>query len=258
MPLAAVADLPPTLEIDPHHGRHLDIGVVTTFEALVSDDADAPEDVSLVWRSDVVGLLGNDPADAAGLAALSWSATDRTSGGHTVSLTATDSCENAVTAEVVLCQNEGYLADNLDLSTWNFEGNAAWITADSWVQLTTRGTSQSGTAFQTAASVDAANVQIEFDVYASGGTGADGFHRPRRQPHDGLRRQLGGGIGYGGLPGWSIEVDTYYNGNHGDRRPTTTCPSTSTATWATPRCGRPAGDGGRQPAPHGRLGLRDG
>ncbi|MBO84095.1 MAG: hypothetical protein CL927_01955, partial [Deltaproteobacteria bacterium] len=138
-----------------------------------------------------------------------------------VTLTATDTCGNAVTADVVVCQNEGYLAENLDLSTWNFEGSAQWDGTNGWVELTGPTRGQSGTAFQTSTTVDSSNVQIEFDFFVSGGDGADGISitaidSDRMTSFVG---SSGGGIGYGGLPGWSIEVDTWHNAEHND--PTT-------------------------------------
>ena len=212
--LTAVADQPPTVSItSPGPNDILEVGAASRFEAVVTDDVDPPETLALQWRSDVDGLLGTDPADTGGLAVLDWQAENQSSGDHTVTLTATDGCEQTVTTQVELCQNEGYLAENLDLSTWNFEGNAAWVSSSSWVQLTTAGTNQSGTAFQTAAAVDAANVQIAFDFYASGGSGADGLSVTALDVArmTGFVGNSGGGIGFAGLPGWSIEVDTYYN-----------------------------------------------
>ena len=219
VPLTATADAPPTLSITrPGTGSTLDVGAVTTFEAAVTDDAGPADAVLLSWESDVDGVLGTDSADGAGVATLSWDAAVRTSGPHVVTLTATDTCGNRTEADVVVCQNEGYLADSLDLATWNFEGSASWDSGNQWVELTPPAQNQSGTAFQTSSTVDASNVQIEFEFYASGGTGADGLSVTAL---DSTRMtsfvgNSGGGIGYGGLPGWSIEVDTWYNGEHSD------------------------------------------
>ena len=51
--------------------------------------------------------------------------------------------------------------------------------------------------------------------FVSGGSGADGFSLTALDVDrmSGFVGNTGGGIGYGGLPGWSIEVDTYYNGH---------------------------------------------
>jgi len=222
VPLTGTADGPPTLAItNPITGSVLDVGAVTAFEATVADDAGPADSVSLVWESDVDGVLGTGSADGAGVATMEWVANDRSSGTHVVSLSATDTCGNVTRADVVVCQNEGYLADSLDLATWNFEGTALWDSGNSWVELTAPLQTQSGTAFQTAATVDASNVQVEFDFFASGGTGADGLSVTAL---DSLRMtsfvgSSGGGIGYEGLPGWSVEVDTWYNGESND--PTT-------------------------------------
>jgi hypothetical protein len=89
------------------------------------------------------------------------------------------------------------------------------------VELTEPVVNESGTAFQTAASVSADSVEIDFAFYVSGGTGADGMSVTALDV-DRMTRFVGGtggGIGYLGLPGWSIEVDTWYNREHND--PTT-------------------------------------
>jgi len=219
VPLTGTADAPPTLTItDPTAGSVLDPGVVTDFHAQVTDDAGPADAVSLVWTSDVDGVLSTASADGSGTATLSWDAGARTSGSHLVTLTATDTCGNVVEADVTVCQNEGYLADSLDLSSWNFEGHAAWDSSNSWVQLTAPNPYESGTAFQTSSTVDAANVQIEFEFFGSGGTGADGLSLTALDSTrmTGFVGEAGGGIGYGGLPGWSIEVDTWYNSENGD------------------------------------------
>jgi len=219
VPLTGTADQPPVLAITaPAADAVLDAGAVTTFSASVSDDSGPADSVRLLWESDVDGPLDTGSADGAGVATMVWDAAARSSGTHVVTLSATDTCGHTTQADVVVCQNEGYLADNLDLSTWNFEGSALWDSANSWVELTAPVNTQSGTAFQTAATVDAANVQVEFEFYASGGTGADGLSvtaidAARMTSFVG---STGGGIGYQGLPGWSIEVDTWYNHEHYD------------------------------------------
>ncbi len=219
IPLLGSADQAPTVSIDsPVDGDVLDPGALTTFLATVGDDADSPDALTLSWSSDVSGVLGTSPADSAGQAALSWDASLLASGAHTVTLSVTDSCGYTSTDTVTVCQNEGYVEESVDLESWHFEGSALWDSTNGWVQLTDTGTDRAGTAFQTASTVDANNVNIEFSFYVSGGSGADGFSvtaldTTRMTTYVG---STGGGIGYGGLPGWSLEVDTWYNAENND------------------------------------------
>lgn len=214
VPVSGELDLPPALSITgPADGSTLGVSSTTVFSATVSDDAGPADDVAIAWTSDVDGLLSNAGADGSGTTRFDWVASDRTSGTHTVTLSAVDTCGHRTEAQVVVCQNEGYLAENLDLATWNFEGDARFDSANGWVELTTPLTDQSGTAFQTAATVDSTNVSVDFAFYVSGGSGADGISVTALDVDrmSGFVGESGGGIGMGGLPGWSVEVDTYYN-----------------------------------------------
>ncbi len=219
VPLNVVADAPPTATIlDPADGTVLPGDATETLTGLVTDDLDLPEALTVAWASSVDGPLSAIPTSASGETSAPWEPSVRTAGTHVVTLEVTDSCGQTASTFVGICQDQGYTADNLDLSTWNFEGSATWDSANSWVQLTDTSAGQGGTAFQTGATVGADNVSIAFRFYVSGGSGADGISvtaldTTRMTGFVGL---TGGGIGYQGLPGWSIEVDTYYNGDLGD------------------------------------------
>ena len=85
---------------------------------------------------------------------------------------------------------------------WHFEGTALWDTTNEWVELTGPFTAQAGTAFQTSAAVTSDNVVIEFEFYASGGSGADGISLTALDV-DRMTSFVGGsggGLGYLGLP----------------------------------------------------------
>lgn len=222
VPLSAEVDAPPSVEItSPGEGEVLSPGAFTTFTANVRDDVDAPSALGVRWTSDVGGELNADPADDAGLASFTWAGTAVESGTHNLTLTVTDSCGNTSEDTLAVCQNAGYVEDSLDLATWHFEGSALWDSANAWVQLTNTSTDQAGTAFQTSETVDASNVVISLSFYVSGGSGADGMSltaldSTRMTSFVGL---TGGGIGYYGMPGWSLEIDTWYNSEYRD--PTT-------------------------------------
>lgn len=221
IPLSARRDLAPSVVIvDPVPAATLPAGV-TTYTATVADDADAPEALALSWTSDIDGVLGTDPALGDGTARMNWASDTRSAGPHNVTLTAVDSCGNVATAEVSVCQQAGYVADSLDLSTWHFEGSARWDTASTWVELTSPSYNQAGTAFQTASAVSADNVNVSFSFYVSGGTGADGISVTALDVArmTGFVGSTGGGIGYLGMPGWSVEVDTWYNPENNDPTP---------------------------------------
>jgi hypothetical protein len=222
VPLHAEQDTPPTIRIDsPSSAAILDVGVPTDFLASVSDDADDLETMTIDWVSDVDGTLGTSLANAAGLTSFRWLPEEWNTGIHTVSAHVTDSCGNTAVAEVGFCQNEGYTEDSIDLASWNFEGTAMWDAASGWVELTGPYTDQAGTAFQTTTTVSSDAVNIEFSFYVSGGTGADGMSLTALDADrmSSFVGSSGGGIGYAGLPGWSIEIDTWYNSVHND--PTT-------------------------------------
>ena len=207
----------------PPDGEVLDVDAVQ-LEGLVLDED--PEAVSVAWTSSVDGSIGSEAPGASGTVLQDW-ATGRTGGDHLLTLEATDACGNVGAAQVQVCQQAGYDADNLDISAWHFEGSANWDTTNDWLELTEAVGNQVGSAFQTDTSVSAGAVEIEFQFYVSGGSGADGISLTALDV-DRATSFLGGsgcGIGYGGsasctsgpaLPGWSIEVDTYHNGDAGD------------------------------------------
>ncbi|MCK6520636.1 hypothetical protein L6R49_04260 [Myxococcota bacterium] len=222
VPLASDANAPPVLTfLAPGDGDVLPVSVVTELVATLEDDRDAPESIGITWTSDVEGVLSTDPASSSGLVRYEWDAAARLSGTHLVTLTGTDSCGASSEVQVSFCQDAGYTADSLDLATWYFAGNASYDSTNSWVELTKPLTSQSGTAFQTASTASGDNVVIQFSFFASGGSGADGLSLTALDSSrmTGFVGELGGGLGYKGLPGWSVEIDTYYNGEYNDPTP---------------------------------------
>jgi len=222
IPLHVTPDRPPTVTfIAPSGGEILSPGASTVFTAIVEDDVDPPEALSLKWASDVDGLLSTVSAHSDGHAEFVWEDLYRSSGEHVVSLSARDSCERANTASVGFCQNEGYTEESIDLVSWNFEGSAFWDSDNEWVELTGPHNTQAGTAFQTTSSVMSDAINIEFSFFLSGGSGADGMSLTALDVDrmTSFVGGTGGGIGYYGLPGWSVEIDTYYNSSHSD--PTT-------------------------------------
>jgi len=199
-------------------------GASASFEANVSDDQGAGA-LAMSWESDVDGMLSTDGADAAGLASYEWDGAAQTEGNHTMTVTATDSCGLSVSESFSFCQNLGYSEETLDLTTWAFTGAANWDSSNNWLELTDTSRYIVGTAFQTSEEVWSDNVSISFMFFASGGSssGADGLSltaidTTRMTTYQGA---AGGAIGYGGLPGWSVEIDTWDNtGDPGLSEPT--------------------------------------
>ncbi len=222
VPLSAAPDEAPEIEVlDPTSNTILEVGSVL-LRAAVGDLEDPSTALLVSWDSSVEGALGSASADAAGNSFVSWPA-PRTEGEHLLTATVTDTCGNAASVEVGVCQQGGYTVDELDLSSWHFEGDAQWDGTNNWLQLTRAAPDLVGSAFATDATVDAGNVEINFRFYIGDGTGADGISLTALDV-DRMTTFLGGtgcGIGYGGdsdctegpaLPGWSIEVDTFDNG----------------------------------------------
>ena len=209
--LEGIEDRPPNITINnPNDGATIPVDGIN-LNATVEDFEDIETTLTVDWYSSVEGFVASSTVDADGLSELPYTAQDF--GPQEISAQVQDSCGNIGMDAVSLCQQYGYETDNLDISTWQFEGSANWNTTNSVVELTTPTEYVAGTAFSTATEVLAENVEIEFQFYASGGSGADGFSLTaldisRMNSFVGV---TGGGIGYGGLPGWSIEVDTYYN-----------------------------------------------
>jgi len=223
--LEATADTVPWVVItSPADGTIIDPGADVTLVAEVGDTEDAAEALSVTWTSDTDGALGTASVDPAGYATLTWPDTPRTEGDQTLQVTVEDTCGGQSGDELTLCQQAGYVVDELDLSAWHFEGDAQWDTTNDWLQLTSAGTYLVGTAFKTDELVDGGSVEITFLFYIGDGSGADGLSLTVIDK-DRMTTFLGGtgcGIGYGGdasctggpaLPGWSLEVDTYDNGS---------------------------------------------
>ncbi len=216
--LQTTSDYGPSLLItSPGASATLDAGT-TWFTATVVDDVDRPESLGITWTSSVDGVVGTDPAGSDGTATMTWDAALRTPGEHVVVLAAEDSCGNVSTMELSLCQQGGFVEDNIELESWNFVGNATWDATNSWLELTKPVTAQVASAFNDADTVMGNDVEVAFSFYVSGGSGADGISVTALDTDrmTGFIGDSGGSIGYSGLPGWSVEVDTYDNGRSQD------------------------------------------
>lgn len=224
VPISSVPDAAPSLRITtPASGDVLPASGDVTLVAEVADDVDPDTALSVVWESDASGSIGAAAGDGGGVSTLPWTASDRSPGAQTLTASLLDSCGTTVTAEVEVCQQSGYDADNLDLSSWTFEGSASWDAANGWVELTPDATAQVGSAFQTGAATTGDNVSIAFAFYTGDGTGADGLAVTALDTDrmSGTLGSAGGCLGYGygsgceplqlALPGWTIEVDTFHN-----------------------------------------------
>ena len=224
VPLEATADTAPWAVISsPADAEILDNGVDVDLVAEVGDAEDPVTDLVVTWTSDLDGALGTATVAKTGLSYLTWTDSPRTEGDHALTVQVADSCGNTSGDELGVCQQAGYVVDELDLSAWHFEGEAHWDTGNNWLQLTPPATDVVGTAFKIDEIVDAANVEITFLFYQGEGTGADGMSLTVIDK-DRMSTYVGGsgcGIGYGGdasctggpaLPGWTLEIDTYDNG----------------------------------------------
>ncbi|MAA80055.1 MAG: hypothetical protein CL916_12440 [Deltaproteobacteria bacterium] len=211
--LQATKDMPPALHIqNPQDGMIIPVEGAS-FVAQVSDLEDELSQMVVSWFSNIDGLLDTTVIDEHGNSVLEGILPSH--GAQEITAMVFDSCGNEGLDVVGVCQQFGYETENLDISTWNFEGSAQWDNSLGVVELTNTSTNVAGTAFSTASIVNAEQVEIDFMFYVSGGSGADGFSLTALDVDrmTGFVGSTGGGIGYAGMPGWSIEVDTYYNSN---------------------------------------------
>ena len=219
--LVAELDGPPQLGVvSPKDGQILDVGELLTLQSWSFDTETPAQELKVTWSSDVDGKLGRALVDSDGVGELEWNI--REAGPHELTVQVEDACGQEDRLSFGVCQQAGFESESLDLSTWHFEGAASWDTTNSWVELTPAGTNIVGSAFQTMPTLGN-NVTLRFQFYLGGGTGADGFAVTALDIDrmTDFQASAGGCLGYGGdpscpnakagLPGWSIEVDTYQN-----------------------------------------------
>lgn len=224
VPLVGVLNAPPSvviLEPDPDSILELDD---VTLVAKISDDVDEPEALRVEWRSSVDGVLDTTASNTSGDLSYLWAA-PRTPGDHVLTLDVSDSCDDIGQSSVSICQEKTVVSEALDIKDWTFAGAARWDTTNDWLELTGLTPNQVGSAFATQNTVYGGELDIEFLFYVGDGTGADGFSLTMLDASrsTGTLGGTGCGMGYGGdsactdgpaLPGWTVEVDTYYNEGH--------------------------------------------
>jgi len=251
VPLLGVANVGPTVAIlVPYDGAVVDEGL-NTLDSRVTDTEDADTTLALAWSVEPGGVIWEGAPDseaaAAGLpnSSASWEAGPE-EGSQQLTLTATDSCGVVASETIGICRGHITTFQSVDSSTWEFMGSASWVvdtdTSEEWLELTNSvDPAQVGAAFETAQVVSGRDVAIEFAFFIGDGTGADGFSLTALDTErmdtdgDGQPNYLGGAgcaMGFGGnsscttalsecqvcgdaLPGWSLEVDTYWNPEDG-------------------------------------------
>jgi hypothetical protein len=136
--------------------------------------------------------------------------------------TTRDGCGLEARDQVSFCLDGTYSYEPFKLGGWQFNGSARYDDPTGTLWLTPALANKSGSAFELSQSVGAGDVDISFGFFVGNGTGADGFSLTAL---DASRMTTtvgpkGCGLGYGGgvyctsgapLPGWAVEVDTFYN-----------------------------------------------
>jgi hypothetical protein len=261
VPLRSSENQPPEIVIlEPTSDAILDTEGSVDLFAQVYDPDDPLDRLLVQWHSDVAGNVAAGLANSTGDSRLEWTGA-RTGGDHVLTASVVDGCLAEDAVQIGVCQQSGFDTENLDISSWHFEGNASWDSSNGWLELTPATQNAVGSAFQTAASTRGNNVTISFAFYMGGGSGADGF-AVTALDMDRMTAYLGsagGCLGYGShgadcpvsvapLPGWTLEVDTYHNswdptaedhlafmfdGDVGGVQAWATLPEMEDATWHT-------------------------
>ncbi len=153
-----------------------------------------PEGATLAAGATLTETVALKPT-ALGATADQWSiAADDGSGQHNVQLT-----------------GNGVIPDPT-AGGWQLNGNA--ILSGGALQLTAASSNQSGTAFWPTA-LSSSTLDVSFDAYIGGGSGADGMTMVLADPSRGAKPTSlganGGGLGFSGIPGLAVALDTYKN-----------------------------------------------
>lgn len=222
VPLDAIEGRPPEVTItSPDDNDTIGLAQDILLQATVVDVDGDPSDLEVVWTSDIDGAIGSSQVDTNGATTLTWRSANRTPGGHEITATVDHPCGEG-DASTTICQQGGFVEEEIDLASWHFEGSASWDGVNNWLQITNAYSNQVGSAFETDQVVRGDDVVVRFRMYMGDGTGADGMSVTVLDS-DRMTTFLGGdgcGLGFGGgscstssvgLPGYSIEFDTYYN-----------------------------------------------
>ena len=223
IPLHSTMMAPPVVKItSPVNGAVVTENADVELEGSVTDASVPAPQLSIEWSSSTAGVLSKAPASALGTTTFSWAGLNRAKGSQSVTLKATNVCGASASATVTFCQDSTFTYSPFDLQGWQYAGQTMYDTTNNWLQITNATTNQEGAAFETSKTVSGDNVDITFQFYCYGGTGADGFALVAldASQETTLLGATGCGMGFGadescspgvGLPGWAVEVDTYYN-----------------------------------------------
>ncbi|MCP4678992.1 MAG: hypothetical protein GY854_26580, partial [Deltaproteobacteria bacterium] len=224
-----------TVEItEPDYASEFEHGTPVTFVGIVGDDTYNPDELSVVWSSDVDGVLNQDAPTADG--AVTMTTSTLSEGYHTISLeiTSPDNEQNSATTIIGICtwgDPETFDAD-LTGSKWKIYGDAYWDTGG-WLEMTGDFQNMQGAIFNVVDKVNPGDVSIAFLIATGPNTefGADGFAMSVINAGDVAQLEQfiaagrnGGGLGYGvsfdygpmNIEAFHIEIDTWYNTDNGD------------------------------------------
>jgi hypothetical protein len=206
---------------------------VTTLQVEVSNTTE------LHWSSDVEGTLSATPVED-GTITYDWDPLTRQNGPYVVTVAAKNECSKTI-SERNVCQQEFYPADFTELAFWETSGNASWDGTLQELILTTTYRNENGGAFKTDQSIRSDKLDISFKVYLGNSVaGRYGLALTMLDAERMTSLEGGGasGMGYSGLPGWSIEFNTstgsvgfVIDGNREQIQHATQLPSAKDGLW---------------------------
>lgn len=180
------------------------------LRAQVSDN-ELPEPFVVYLRSDQDGAIGTAVSSDDGFVEWEWNGEARSPGLHRLVANTYDRCGQEAIANLDVCQT-ALASDALGLEDWTLFGDAFNNADDGWIVLAPSISVTAGSAFRLSEPVIANDIDISFRFWIGGGDGADGISLT---VIDAAATEFvggwGGGIGFSGLPGWSLEVDVWHN-----------------------------------------------
>ena len=207
-----IATKPPPV-VDFLQPIELEFGVEPAVLRTRVDDVDLP-DIPLFVRlsSDLDGTIDFTHTEER-IVEWTWNGDSQTPGIHRLTATARDRCGQKTSAEIEVCQRTVLSSPELPLASWSKHGEAFYDNENDWIVLVPGVEFVTGSAFDIEQELPGDEVLIEFEFWIGGGTGADGISLTvlDLDRADSFLGAPGGGIGFQGLPGWSVEVDVWHN-----------------------------------------------